>query len=456
MLLLFACKKDGNIVYSQLPASNNLFISISGTGNLNRTQQVSMLSTSTASTSVGLNLTIPATTDITAVIGVDTSKLSSYNAAYNTQFYLLPANCYTLQEPTNGLTIKAGRLFSTDSVKIGVKNLAGLRATNYLLPVTITKVSGNTSVVLSDSVKTVYINVTLTDVKQPTISLTTANGTTAALIYSVGATGPATTTPITVQISPASPYNITVTANTDTSLISKYGIGYTAFPNGSYTISPLSTVLNAGQLTATLNVSIPDLSKFDGSKDYLLPVTISKVTGDSYALTGNKTVYVKLNFNNLNNANNTSAVGKTLLSRQTWTVTASSAFDGTLFGGTVYPASNAIDGLVTTDWIGSGTSSITVDLGASQNIRTIAYNKAYSNILAAYGLDTYPEQVNIYTSSDGTNWVSQGTYTPIPDQGSPTLDPGVNYVNFFNAIPARYIKLQVPSYRGFSEINVYQ
>ncbi|MDP9078891.1 MAG: DUF1735 domain-containing protein [Bacteroidota bacterium] len=460
LALLFACKKDnGNIIYSQRPASKDLFLSISGTGNLNHTQHIIMLSTASSNTAVGLNLTIPASAEITAIVSVDTAQVKAYNAKNNTQFYLLPATSYDLHEPAGGLTIKAGSLFSADSLRISFKNLKGLRATNYLLPVSITKVSGSALPVLSDSVKTVYLNVTLTDVIQPTVTLTTPTGNTTSLTLQVGAKGAAPVTPLTIQISPGSPNNVNVTTAVDTSLVSKYGGGFTPFPNESYSLSASSVAINAGQMTANINVNIPDVSKFDNTKAYLLPVTISKVTGDDFVLTGSKTVYLLLNFNNLNNANNTSTTG-TILSRQGWKVTATSYFDGTPYGGTAYPVSNTIDGNPTSDWIAdyeaSGSSSFIIDMGAPHPIKTIAYNKAYSNVLGSFGIDTYPSSIIIYTSSDGTNWVSQGTYQPIADQGDPAFDPGVNYINFYNAISARYVKLQIPYYTGFSEVYIYQ
>jgi hypothetical protein len=462
-MLLFACKKDnGNIVYSQRPASKNLFLSISGTGNINRTQKIAVLSTASGSASVGLNLTMASSSDITATIGVDTSKLKTYNIANNTQFYLLPASSYALQVPAGGLTIKAGSLFSADSVKINFRNLAGLRASNYLLPVSIMNVSGNNAAILSDSVKTVYLNVNLTDVKQPTVSIATTDGTTKSLTYPVGATGAATVTPVTVKVSSVSPDNITVNTVVDNALVAAYGGGYTPFPDGSYTLSSASSVINSGQLTASaaINISIPDLSKFDGTKVYLLPVSINKVSGDDYALTGNKTVYLKLNFNNLNNGSNTSASGKNILARQNWNVTATSALDGTPYGGSPYPASNAIDSNNATDWVADytsgGTSSITLDMGSSHNIKTISYNKAYSNILSLFGLNSYPPYVNVSTSTDGVNWTSQGQFKPIDDYGGSTSNPVINYINFYNAISARYVRLEVPYYTGFSEVNVYQ
>ncbi len=462
LMLLFSCKKDNsNMVYSQRPASKNLFLSISGTGNLNRTQKIAVLSTASGTAAVGLNLTLPSSTDITATVDVDTTKVKTYNAANNTQFYVLPAASYALQAPANGLTIKAGNLFSADSVKVSFKNLAGLRASNYLLPLTITRVSGNASAILSDSVKTVYLNITLTDVKQPVVSLAIAGGSSTTVTYPVGTKGAANAIPLSVQISPASPDNITVNTVVDNTLVAGYGTGFTPFPDGSYSLSSATSVITAGQLTASasLNINIPDLSKFDGTKTYLLPVSISSVSGDPYTLTGNKTVYLQLNFSNLNNSSNTSAGGTRILGRQGWAASSSGSFDGTPYGGSNYIASNAIDGNNGTDWVSDyfsgGNSSITIDMSTVYHIKTIAYNKAYSNILLNYGLDTYPSSVKIYTSTDGTTWSSQGIYQPVSGQGGSTTDPVINYINFFNAITARYVRLEVANGKGFSEINVY-
>ncbi|WP_186458698.1 BT_3987 domain-containing protein [Mucilaginibacter achroorhodeus] len=459
MIMLFACKKDnGDIKYSQRPASNNLFLSISGTGNLNRTQNFTTLSTTGGTAAVGLNLTKAAGADITASIGVDTNKVANYNAVNGTQFRLLPATYYDLQAPGNGVTIKAGNLFSTDSVKVNFKNLKGLRASNYLLPVTILSVSGDKSAILSDSVRTVYINLTLSDVKQPVATLTTTSGNLVSLTYPVGAKGAAAVTPITINVSPTSPNNLTIGVATDNTKIASYGSGFTAFPDGSYSLSATTLNLGSGQ-SASFNVNIPDLSKFDGTKSYLLPLMITKINGDEYVLNANKIVYVQLSFNNLNNTNNTSAAGSKLLNRQGWLANATASFDGSFYGGSNYVPANAIDGDNSTDWVSNyqtGTESITIDMGASHQVKTIAYSNAFNSILSQFSIEDYPSSVKVYTSTNGTDWTSQGTYQPVANTGGSAAAPVNNYINFFNPINARYVRLQVGYYKSFTEINVYE
>jgi hypothetical protein len=97
-----------------------------------------------------------------------------------------------------------------------------------------------------------------------------------------------------------------------------------------------------------------------------------------------------------------------------------------------------------------------MDMGSSYSLKTISYNKAYSNILSLFGINSYPPYVNVFTSYDGATWTSQGQYKPVDGQGGSTSNPVINYINFFNAIPARYVRLEVPYYTGFSEVNVYQ
>ncbi|MES2653577.1 MAG: discoidin domain-containing protein [Bacteroidota bacterium] len=65
---------------------------------------------------------------------------------------------------------------------------------------------------------------------------------------------------------------------------------YEKFPAGSYTASGMTATINAGQ-TLSPNIKISYLSKkFDPTKSYLLPISISNANG--YALGTNKTIFI--------------------------------------------------------------------------------------------------------------------------------------------------------------------
>ncbi len=79
--------------------------------------------------------------------------------------------------------------------------------------------------------------------------------------------------------------DLTVTFVTDTSLIQQYNAdnayrnyNFAALPEGSYTISALSTTIHKGEsVSAPLTLSI-DPSKLQSSKGYLLPIRIASVS----------------------------------------------------------------------------------------------------------------------------------------------------------------------------------
>lgn len=90
-----------------------------------------------------VRITMPATENVTAKIGVDENFVAEYNKANNTDYVLLSTNFYTIEKSET--TIEQGQTKSNDSivVKLNSKaNWAELNNPNLILPLQIASASG--------------------------------------------------------------------------------------------------------------------------------------------------------------------------------------------------------------------------------------------------------------------------------------------------------------------------
>lgn len=109
---------------------------------------------------------------------------------------------------------------------------------------------------------------------------------------------------------------------------------YLKFPADAYTVSSLSATIPAGQLTSNLITLSYFSKKFDPTKDYLLPVSISNA--DGYTIGSNKSIFFVAN-----------KVQETKAVTTSWIATASSEQPS---GENTGKASALIDGNLTTIW----------------------------------------------------------------------------------------------------------
>lgn len=92
-------------------------------------------------------------TDITVSFKVDSTLISSYNAAHRTSYIILPSSTY--QIPSLTAVIKAGQTSSTTlAIKVTTTNLS--KAFKYIIPVTITNATGG---FIDSALRTTYFTI---------------------------------------------------------------------------------------------------------------------------------------------------------------------------------------------------------------------------------------------------------------------------------------------------------
>lgn len=238
----------------------------------------------------------------------------------------------------------------------------------------------------------------------------------------------------------------------DTTLVSAYNkthsTQYSAIPSDLVVFSGNGLTIAKGSRVSqdSLTVTIPEnLSKLKDEK-YLVPITISTLgnAGNAAASTNKNVVYLTINTFNTNCFNSpvqSDMVGTLIQSRTAWTaslnITAyynalSRLFDGsTTTYSYVYP---------------SQPCALTIDMASEYKGITGIRLNSYST---SYGIT----KANIYSSSDGITWTSQGI-------ANLSTASAYQYIKFYSPISARYIKLDVTAYRStyyirFGEFDIY-
>lgn len=104
---------------------------------------------------------------------------------------------------------------------------------------------------------------------------------------------------ITATVTGKVTQNTTVDFAVDTSLVAAYNAevsaNYIPAPAGSYELSSSSSLIREGSNTSDpISVKIVSLDKFVEGRSYLIPVTITKVSGGLPILDASKTIYLRL------------------------------------------------------------------------------------------------------------------------------------------------------------------
>ncbi|WP_316750611.1 BT_3987 domain-containing protein [Pedobacter gandavensis] len=174
ILILNACKKDGVLDSKELSA----FIKTDG-GDVHVANLAFIRTPLTVSgdsiAKFPAYLTRGISTDVQVNISTDESLVGNYNSTNKTNYVLLPAANYKIVG-SSALTIPAGSMVSTDSLRIQLLNRLQLNDVNgYLLPVSIRDISGkDKGAKASDNYRTVYVVVksTYTNVSDAQLPLT--------------------------------------------------------------------------------------------------------------------------------------------------------------------------------------------------------------------------------------------------------------------------------------------
>jgi hypothetical protein len=246
---------------------------------------------------------------------------------------------------------------------------------------------------------------------------------------------------------------VTVTAGSVDTIVNQYnrtyGTSYTALPSGLLNISKSTATIEQEESISKDSIMI----SVDSAKLALLtdPTYIAAVQLISTSVSNNtistdyKTVYVVINRITTNCYQSpilTDMVGALITPRTSWTATMNVIFTNA--------ASRLFDNKTTTYILVSPAQAcaLTVDMASENTNITGIRLHSYSTSYLLY-------TVNVYSSSDGTNWTTQGSGVNLS-----TASP-YQYIKFYSPITARYIKLEVTSYKSasyivLSEFDVYK
>jgi hypothetical protein len=251
--------------------------------------------------------------------------------------------------------------------------------------------------------------------------------------------------------------DVTIGAVLDTSLVAKYNATYKThykiLPAGILKTDGMTAHIYAGKSTSTDSITITSditsLNTLTGTS-YMAPIRLTTVSNQSVGELASKSAeqvaYViatveqrRIKFNALA----TDALGALLTPRTSWIATFNSA-----------PASpgSILDGSNTTysRWAASPVQ-VDVDMQAAKNVTGI---RLYTSNSSTY----IPTQVLVYLSNDGINYDLIGS----PLKANLTYATSYNYILFYKAIQARYVRLMLyyststsTNNRRLAELDVY-
>lgn len=157
ILLLNACKKDGDLNSKELSA----FIRSAGgdvhVANL-AFKRTPLAASGDSIAKFAAYLTREISSDVLVSVSTDESLVAAFNSANSTSYALLPAANYKMVGSTQ-LTIPAGRVISTDSLRVQLVDRIKLDNNNgYILPLSISEVSAkDKGAKPSTNYRTVYV-----------------------------------------------------------------------------------------------------------------------------------------------------------------------------------------------------------------------------------------------------------------------------------------------------------
>ena len=232
--------------------------------------------------------------------------------------------------------------------------------------------------------------------------------------------------------------DVVIGAALDNSLIAKYNAenntNYAPFPAGVLNAATLSAHIPAGATASSDSLTIAaDLALLNTLTEqaYMAPVRLTTVSNPSAGeITGTSTTHITYIVANIERrqikylAAATDALGTLITPRTSWAVTFTPA--PTTVG-------NVLDGSTTTfsRWVASPVQ-VDINLQTSRNVTGV---RLYTSNNATH----IPTQVEVSVSSDGINYEVVGS----PLKANLTYANSYNYILFYKAIPAQYVRLKV-------------
>lgn len=238
--------------------------------------------------------------------------------------------------------------------------------------------------------------------------------------------------------------NVTISAELDNTLVATYNAthntSYAAFPAGIFNTADLAAHILKGTTNSSDSITIAVNSAALGTlteKAYMAPVKLTTVSDSKVGQvtsSASQVTYIvaKVELRKIKyNAVAAEAQGALITPRTSWTVTLNPA--ATLTGG-----GSIIDGS-TTSYARWGTAvntttpgQVDVDMQATKNVTGV---RLYTSNNTTYT----PTQVDVFVSNDGISYDLVGS----PLKTNITFASSYNYVLFYKAIPARYVRLKL-------------
>ncbi len=231
----------------------------------------------------------------------------------------------------------------------------------------------------------------------------------------------------------------------------KYSTACVSLPEGVINLSKSSVTISEGQYISddSITVSI-DSAKLALLTDsaYLVPIRLTSVSESDVQINSEyNTAYLRINTVNTlikDNAGSADMAGSLVTDYSAWTVTSTPA-------STVNTFENIFDGSTATFWqFGTSPVTIIVDMNELKEMTGLRLFARY----ASYGTSYIFSKVKVALSKDNSTFEDAGTAT----SSTMANESGYQYIRFYNAEEARYIKLTlnwVSTYRSICELGVY-
>jgi hypothetical protein len=386
-------------------------------------------------TLVPVRLTKAAPANITVQVAIDESLVEEYNTANGTEYTFLTGA--TIVNPT--LTIEQGKYVSTESISISFADRSGFMkdATDLILPVVITKVSGgNVSISESSRVFLTYnstyrANKVNVDAASLTVDTDEAGWQTAFTNYTIEGFATAEW---------AADDAITLGLQIDNSLVADYnsanGTEYKAI---DATLSSSQLTIATGDSSADLKLTLGDYTGVADGDEYLVPIKVTSFNGVGAAL---ETEVAYLQISNTpptySVGTSASAVGLgSALTPASWTVT--SSYDSY---NTDYELTSECSYLLTSP--GSGYfyleegMALTADLGEAINVSGFRF----TFYAWYYSVKSFTK---VEVSKDGSSWKEWTLDGNFPSNAQSIA------CKFAKSVKCRYIRFTIgaPSYSSW-------
>lgn len=245
---------------------------------------------------------------------------------------------------------------------------------------------------------------------------------------------------------------ITVSFEVDMTLVDQYNkecnTNYLPMPAGSYNIPSTAVIAKGKSVSDSVAITIDAQDKFESFVAYMLPIRITHIDG------GNAYPYQQILYVGLSGV--ADAENIQLYDRSEWKVIDFSTEEPGEGGG------NGLGNCVIDDnadtywhskWAGGEPEPphyITIDMGEEKVLHGIALmNRFFEGDWAENG-HGQPKKVVVSISTDGTNWVENGTFSSLPHpEGQP-------FTKFFfsNYNKARYMKITVTEVYGSKSTSI--